>query len=316
VEPSARATNIEQLAEALRGVERGKGPQLTTGMRHKLGDTVACDDLRRILSSASDYTAKHTDTDCEAKLEAVDWEGEKILLFVGRLIVSKGIQCVIAALPEILQREPRARLLVVGHGPLREPLEAMLWALDSGKRTLFRNIIEWGRFLEGAKEPEPLVHLQRYVAALEEQGKLDGYFRCAREMHLSERVIFTGYLTHRELRYLFPCCDVAIFPSIVAEAGPLVFLEALASGVFPLGIHFAGMGASIDAVAGALPSDAARLMRLRREEEHTVADIVSGATGALQLGRAHAATLRRIAVEGYDWRSVAQRLSATLRGLC
>ena len=48
-------------------------------------------------------------------------------------------------------------------------------------------------------------------------------------------MIFTGYLTHRELRYLFPCCDVAVFPSIVAEAGPLVFLEALASGVSPLG---------------------------------------------------------------------------------
>jgi hypothetical protein len=47
-----------------------------------------------------------------------------------------------------------------------------------------------------------------------------------------------------------PCCDVAIFPSVVAEVGPLVFLEALASGAFPLGTYFAGMAASINSVAG------------------------------------------------------------------
>ena len=54
---------------------------------------------------------------------------------------------------------------------------------------------------------------------------------------------------HHELQHLFPCCDAGIFPSIVKEAGPLVFLEALASGCFPLGTYFAGMKASIDGIA-------------------------------------------------------------------
>jgi glycosyltransferase involved in cell wall biosynthesis len=315
IDPPQRAQNIEHLAEALQGVERGKTPQLTATMRHKLGDAVAREDLRRILSSASDYTAKHTDVDCESKLGSIDWEHDKILLFVGRLIVSKGIQCVLAALPTILRREPRTRLIVVGHGPMREPMEAMLWALDNGKRKLFDHIVEWGRYLEGAKEDEPLTHVQRYLAAIEQQGELEEYFRHAREQRLSERVIFTGYLTHRELRYLFPCCDVAIFPSIVAEAGPLVFLEALASGVFPLGIYFAGMAASIDAVSREIPAEVAALMKLRREEEHTVADIVSGSVGALGLGRVHAAALRRVAVERYDWRAVGRKLVTTLEGL-
>jgi glycosyltransferase involved in cell wall biosynthesis len=315
IDPPRRAQNIEGLAAALQGVERGKTPQLTATMRHKLGDAVAREDLRRILSSASDYTAKHTDVDCESKLGAIDWERDRVLLFVGRLIVSKGIQCVLAALPTILEQEPRTRLLVVGHGPMREPMEAMLWALDNGKRRLFEHIVEWGRYLEGAKETEPLVHVQRYLAALEQQGQLEEYFRRAREVRLSERVVFTGYLTHRELRYLFPCCDAAIFPSIVPEAGPLVFLEAMASGVFPLGIYFAGMAASIDAVARELPTEAAALMKLRREEEHTVADIVSGSVGALRLGRVHAVALRRVAVERYDWTAVGRKLVATLDGL-
>jgi len=315
IEPAQRKGNIARLGEALTGVERGKDPQLTTTMRRRLGDAVERNDLRRILSQASDYTAKHTDTDCEDKLAEVDWEGDKILLFVGRLIASKGIQCAITALPSILQREPRARLLVVGHGPMREPMEALLWALDNGKRTLFHHILEWGRYFEGAREPEPLTHAQRYVEALEKEGKLDAYFRTAQELHVSGRVVFTGYLTHKELRYLFPCCDVALFPSIVAEAGPLVFLEAMASGVFPLGLYFAGMAASIDAVSGAIPPEAAGLMKLRREEERTVADLVQGALGALQLNRVHAAALRRVAVERYDWLAVGKRLVATLEGL-
>jgi glycosyltransferase involved in cell wall biosynthesis len=312
VEPAHRWQNIQRLEEVLRDVERGKHPDLTTTMRHRLGDTVDRAVLRKALSQASDYTAKHTDANCEVKLRSVKWEQEKVLLFVGRLIASKGIQCAVAALPFILKAEPHARLLVVGHGPMREPMEAMLWALDHGKRILFSHLVEWGRYLEGAREPEPLIHVQRYLEALEQQDLLDEYFRCAQEMHISERVIFTGYLTHRELRYLFPCCDVALFPSVVAEAGPLVFLEAMASGVFPLGVYHAGMATSIDTAAEALPRESAELMKLRLDEEHTVEDIVSATVAALKLGRTHAADLRRVAVERYDWRAVAKKLVTIL----
>jgi hypothetical protein len=51
---------------------------------------------------------------------------------------------------------------------------------------------------------------------------------------------------------IYPYCDVAIFPSIVAEAGPLVLIEAMASGCYPMGTYFAGMGANIDIAASAL----------------------------------------------------------------
>jgi glycosyltransferase involved in cell wall biosynthesis len=314
IEPARRRQNIEKLEQTLSGVERGKRPELTSTMRHRLGDTIDQETLRKVLSQAADYTAKHTDLDCEARLRAVNWEQEKTILFVGRLIVSKGIQCVIAALPSILEQAPNTRLLVVGHGPMREPIEAMLWALDQGKRELLGNIIRWGRYLEGAREPEPLGHVRAYLDGLEREGKLDRYFQVAREARVSERVVFTGYLTHRELRYLFPCCDVAVFPSIVAEAGPLVFLEAMASGTFPLGINFAGMAASIESTRSAVPGEVADLMQLRQAEEHTVADIVSGSLGAFRLGRAHAADLRRVAVERYDWRAVGKKLLETLEG--
>jgi glycosyltransferase involved in cell wall biosynthesis len=310
-----RRRNVEELERVLDGVERGKRPEQSSNMRHRLGDTIEREVLRRVLSQAADYTAKHPDSDAEGKLRAVDWEQDKILLFVGRLIASKGIQCVLAAMPAILREEPRARLLVVGHGPLREPMEALLWAVTSGKRQLVEHIVEWGRYLEGAREPEPLGHLRHCFTELAASGGLDGWYQLAREYQLRDRVIFTGYLNHGELRYLFPCCDVAIFPSIVAEAGPLVFLEAMASGVFPMGIYQAGMAASIDAAATVLPPAATELMKLGADEARTIPDIAAKAVGALRLGRGHAEDLRRIAVERFDWRAVGKKLCTTLEGL-
>ena len=313
LEPAGREKNIEALRESLEGVERGKGPDLSLTMRQRLGNDLDRVKLREVLAQASDYNAKLTDADCESKLERVDWENDRVLLFVGRLIASKGVHAVLAALPSILKREPRARLIIVGHGPLREPLEAMLWALDIGRHELLNNILQWGSFLEGAPEVEPLDHMVRYLALLKERGELDQYLQLASDVHLSDRVIFTGYLTHRELRYLFPCCDVAVFPSIVAEAGPLVFLEALASGVFPLGIYSAGMRASIDSVAERLPGEAAELMKLSTDPVRTVDDIVNGVVGALDLGRRHVNDLRRLAVDHYDWDAVGGRFLSTLK---
>mgnify|MGYP006171280793 CR=1 FL=1 len=36
-------------------------------------------------------------------------------------------------------------LRVVGHGPLREPLEALVWALEHGESALAERIAAWGR---------------------------------------------------------------------------------------------------------------------------------------------------------------------------
>jgi glycosyltransferase involved in cell wall biosynthesis len=315
LDPAQRGDNIAGLGRALEGVPRGKQPEQSAALLQRLegcGDDLA--QVKQALADGADYTAKYTDADCEAALARVDWGHDRLLLFVGRLIASKGIHGVVAALPSILQSDPNTRLVVVGHGPLREPLEAMIWALEQGDRALFERLVAWGAALEDADElePAPFIHIQRYLEQLEQRGELERYFETARTSKLSERVIFTGYLTHRELRYLFPCCDAALFPSIVAEAGPLVFLEALASGVFPLGIYHAGMAASIDSVAGVVPDEVVELMKLRQDPLHTVADMVSGATGALALQRAHAADLRKVAVERYDWKAVGQKLLTTL----
>ncbi|MBA3466906.1 MAG: glycosyltransferase [Gemmatimonadaceae bacterium] len=158
-----------------------------------------------------------------------------------------------------------------------------------------------------------LTDVAEFFAKLSARGELDRYFEIARRRITDESVVFTGYLTHTELRYLFPCCDVGVFPSVVREAGPLVFLESLASGCFPLGTYFGGMKASIDAVGAYLPAGSGDLMKL--DPRHTVADLVIKLPLAIEEGPLRKDTLSRVARDDYDWSSVSQTFLAELRAI-
>jgi len=311
---SRRPANIEALKQSLEGARRGKGREQSDALCEQLATCESQADLEQAIETCTGYDPKTPDADLEARLDQVDWKEERILLFVGRLIVSKGIHSVIAALPSILAAQPDSRLIVVGHGPMREPMEALLWALERSKHTLAERIVAWGSALEGGPE-RPLVEIEARWDQLRERGELDAYFEGAARRLSRNRVLFTGYLTHDQLRHLFPCCDAAVFPSVVAEAGPLVFLEALASGCFPLGTYFAGMAASIDAVSEVLPSEAAEWMKLSPDPSQTVRDISVKVPPALDFDEHYRQKLREIAEERYDWVSVGGRLAAELESL-
>lgn len=318
-EPVPRERRREKMGRLfleLTDLPRGRRPQQLPRMIEDARTTTDADALRRVLAGVK-YETKAPDEDVEEKLQQVDWEHDAILLFVGRLISAKGIQSGLAALPLLLAEDPGIRLLAVGHGPLREPMEAFLWALEHGDRALAMRIVECGRMLEGDPEgaggSQALGKVKWFFRDLEERGELDRYFEIAHEHVRADRVIFTGYLTHRELRHLFPCCDAGIFPSIVKEAGPLVFLEALASGCFPLGTYFGGMKASIDAIAELFPPEVAAAMKI--DPLDTVADIVSNVSLALRFGVRYKDVLSRTAQARYDWTSVGRKLVHELDSL-
>ena len=308
-----RREKMGRFWNALSTLPRGRRPQQLRDMLVRVqeaGDTAS---LRAALSSIK-YETKAPDEDVEEKLQQVDWEHDAVLLYVGRLISAKGVQSGLAALPLILARDPGVRLLLVGHGPLREPMEAFVWALEHGDRALVERIVDCGRMLEGdpdgAGGSQALGKVKLFFRDLDARGELDDYFALARAHVRSDRVIFTGYLTHHELAHLFPCCDAGIFPSIVKEAGPLVFLEALASGCFPLGTYFGGMKASIDAIAELFPEHIVAAMKLNPLD--TVADIAANVSTALKFGVRYKDVLSRTARERYDWTSVGRRLVTEL----
>ena len=315
-----RRGNVTRLAAAVEGMPRGRTAAQTEGMLARLRGGMGGEELVEAMDPARRYENKAPDADLEERLGAIAWERDPILLYVGRLISTKGIHGVVAALPLLLERRPDLRLLVVGHGPLREPLEAMLWALEHGETALLERIVEHGRELEGSPEGESeggteLTQVAHYYQRLRDRGEMDHYLAAARAHLRRENVVFTGYLTHRELRFLFPCCDAAVFPSVVKEAGPLVFLEALASGVYPLGTYFGGMKASIDSIAGDLPPGAAEAMKLSADPDCTVDDIVRNVPVALEMGERHREVLFRVARDRYDWTSVARKLSRELESM-
>jgi glycosyltransferase involved in cell wall biosynthesis len=219
VERSGRMQNIEHAIGLIDALPKSDDPDV------KLPDRAASETLRRI-----------------------DWINGQTIIYVGRLIEEKGVHHLVDAMPEILQRNPRAQLVVAGHGPLRERL------------------------------------------------------------HQVAGVHFLGYLTHRELSWIMPCCDVGVFPSLVKESGPMVFLEAISCGCFPIATYFAGAKNKIDTVAPYLAPADAEYMKLGLQ--NVQADIVRAVTGALAVADKYRATLRTIAQAEYDWQPTAVKLAS------
>jgi glycosyltransferase involved in cell wall biosynthesis len=314
VKVEERKAKIQELTGLLKQVKRGKILSQEQYLQENMKADIPQQALQEIIRVASSYNAKLTDESAEKKLETIHWEQEKIILFVGRLIASKGLHSVITALPEILAAEPDTRLIIVGHGPQREPMEALIWALRNGHKELVLKLVDWGRELEDNGSGS-LEETQQYFIHLQSTGKLDHYFQKAQRYLNDHRIVFTGYLTHTELCKLFPVCDVAVFPSVVPEAGPLVFLEAMASGCFPIGTYFAGMAASIDSVSHAIPPEISELMKLSPQADHTVRDIANHVTQALHIPEVHKESLRSVTIEKYDWSNISLRLSSDLHRL-
>lgn len=311
-----RREKVGKLLVSLHEKPRGRRPEQLEQMLDRAHAAKSPEELHTAFTSIQ-YDTKAPDADVEDKLSQLDWEHNAVLLYVGRLISAKGVQSGLAALPEIMGADPGIRLLLVGHGPLREPMELFVHALEHGDRALVEQVVAHGRFLEGdpegASTSRELGKVRAYFNDLEAAGKIDDYFALAKQHVRRDRVIFTGYLTHHELQHLFPCCDVGIFPSVVKEAGPLVFLEALASGCFPLGTYFAGMKASIDGIADMLPDEVVEAMKLN--PFNTTADIVKNVERAMHIGVRYKDVLSRTAQERFDWTSVGEKLARELRGI-
>jgi glycosyltransferase involved in cell wall biosynthesis len=317
VSHNERNREIDLLLSALSELPRGKTAAQEERMEQRLPNVRDIESLRIALQEASAYDGKRPDARAVEKLRTIEWASAPTLVFVGRLIAWKGIQSLLAALPSALEKEPDLRTIVVGHGPLREAMEAMVWALHQGRKDLVELIVANGRAIDGSADTgsgeTALDEVRDFYSELARDGELDDYFALAQRALRPDSVVFTGYLTHNELRHLFPCCDVGVFPSVVRESGPMVFLEALASGCFPLGTYFGGMKASIDALCEVLPPEISDIMKLDRS--HAVRDLTRKIPLAVRESEDYRETLARVARENYDWSSVATIFLNAVNGL-
>ncbi len=242
-------------------------------------------------------------------------ERDRLVAFVGKLIVSKGVDLLLAAWPLVLEEAPDATLVVVGFGAYRAGFERLRDALQAGDVDAAREIARAGRSLEGdTGETRPLRHLLAFLDGLSSEQRVR-YIEAARA--LGERVVLTGRLEHDELADLLPACEALVVPSTFPEAFGMVAAEAAACGALPVSAAHSGLAEVSSALAEAVPSELAELLSFPVDDRavRALAARVVGWLGADSDARERArAGLVETVRERWSWQGVARGVIAAARG--
>jgi glycosyltransferase involved in cell wall biosynthesis len=266
---------------------------------------------------AGDPPASAFTVDAGAAARAIarlDPERDRHVAFVGKLIVSKGVDLLAAAWPLVLAAVPDARLVVVGFGAYREGFERLLAALAGGDLAAVRALAAEGRAAEGGPRA-PLRLLDAFLDDLEAAPDRDAYLAAARR--LEDRVVLTGRLEHAELAPLLSGCEAQVVPSTFPEAFGMVAVEAAACGALPVVADHSGLGEVRAILAGAVP-EAARDWLGFETGPRAVRDLAERLIAWLQapeeLREATRAALVATARERFSWDGVARGVVAAARG--
>ena len=252
------------------------------------------------------------DRDADLAAEAVEWfagaPGPRVV-FVGKLIVSKGVDLLLAAWPLVRAANPDARLLIVGFGAL-EPVLRGVWAdLERGELGSLSELATRGRGLEGGDD-RSLPILNAFLERLP-----DDYAGAARDAAGS--VAFAGRLEHEEVGELVPACDALVFPSTFPEAFGMVPAEAAAAGVLPVSAAHSGAVEVSRELAATLPDSARELVSFALDE-WAVEAIAARLDGWLSLpepDRTRSAdALRATVTRLWSWEGVANGVLAAAAG--
>ncbi len=258
--PQAAAAGVADLAVRLRG-SAGAPAQAAAQEPARADSAFARDELEAAVA-----------------LEQLRPQRDALVAFVGKLIVSKGVDLLIAAWPLVLQRVPRAQLALVGFGAYRDALQRLLGALADADMEAARQIALAGRSLEVASEAQvasgspaapaapdvcvpvetgeaarPLVHLLAFLDGLR-GGERERYLQAARAMR--EGVFFTGRLEHAELAELLPACQAVVVPSTFPESFGMVAVEAAACAALPISAAHSGLAEVSEELARHIPERA------------------------------------------------------------
>jgi glycosyltransferase involved in cell wall biosynthesis len=244
----------------------------------------------------------------EGRREKTHGPGRRVV-FVGKLIVSKGVDLLLAAWPLVRAAHPDVRLEVAGYGEYEQGLRRFLAALDHGDLDDAREVAKLGWGLEGGEE----ARLPILSAFLEDPP--DGYFEAAKG--IASSVEFIGRLEHDEVAELLPGAEALVMPSTFPEAFGMVAAEAAACGVLPVSAGHSGMLEVSRQLAGALPSAVADLVSFP-VEEGAVEAIAARLNGWLELSEPERVEAREALVDTarrlWSWEGVARGVIAASRG--
>jgi glycosyltransferase involved in cell wall biosynthesis len=231
------------------------------------------------------------------------------VVFVGKLIVSKGVDLLLAAWPLVRAKHPEARLEIAGFGEYEGALRDLLAALEQGDLGHAREIAAVGWALEGGAE-KPLPILSAFLA-----DPPAGYAGAAR--NAAGSVEFIGRLEHDEVARLLPGAEALVMPSTFPEAFGMVAAEAAACGALPLSAGHSGMLEVSRQLAAALPPEIGRLTSFP-VEAGAIEAIAARLDGWLSLPEEQREGAREALVETarrlWSWEGVARGVIAAARG--
>jgi glycosyltransferase involved in cell wall biosynthesis len=300
-------------APGLREKTRLGPPGVDTELFAPLQDETAAERLRGLADSFwGGGESGGWDRSPERAADAVEHfasaEGPRVVL-VGKMIVSKGVDLLLAAWPLIVAANPGARLLIVGFGEYERGLLDLWRAIESGDLGAAREIGRRGRQLEGGPA-KPL----RMLGSLLDQPP-EGY--AAAGQAAAGSVAFSGRLEHTEVGHLVPACDVLVFPSTFPEAFGMVAAEAGAAGVAPVSADHSGAAEVSRALAADLPPEAADLVSFSLGDR-AVLELADRINGWLALdpevGAEARRRLRDTVSRLWSWEGVARGVLAASAG--
>ncbi|WP_271001548.1 glycosyltransferase family 4 protein [Listeria seeligeri] len=125
---------------------------------------------------------------------------DAVILSLGRIAQEKNIDAIINAMPEVLLKEPNAKLVIVGDGPVRKDLEKIVENKNLEEHVIFTGAVDWenislyyqlGDLFVSASttETQGLTYAEAMAASLPVVAKRDESIE--------------GFLTDRETAFLF-----------------------------------------------------------------------------------------------------------------
>jgi glycosyltransferase involved in cell wall biosynthesis len=245
-------------------------------------------------------------------LRSIDPGRDPVVGYVGKLIVSKGVDLLLAAWPLVTATVPDARLLVIGFGTYREALARLAAALAAGDVDGAREIAARGRELEGGPTGE-LTYLASFIDGLGDRR--DSYLRAAATAF--DRLHFTGRLEHGDLPDVLPSFLAQVVPSTFPESFGMVAVEAAACGALPLSASHSGLAEVTRTLEPAVAPEVATLLSFERGPgavEEIAAKLTAWLTLAPAAREEARAALSGVARERYGWEGVAQSVIAAAQG--
>ncbi len=296
-------------------------PGVDIGVFHTRSPEAAAAGLRRLVGrlaaqppSPQDRSSFSRDTAAAARaIDQLRPGEDRIVLFLGKEILAKGLDLLLAAWPLVLQRLPDARLAVVGFGAWHPTAVRMTAALADGDLEAVREIAEEGRGAEGGPRG-PLRHLLAFLDSLQGETRrrfLEG------TPGMGKHVVFTGRLEHEEIADLLPACEALVVPSTFPEAYGMVAAEAASCGTLPVSADHSGLAEVSRVLEASVPHEVAPWLRFQLDDEavpHLATCLVSWLEAPAPLRERTRRALTRTARERFSWDGVACTVIAAAKG--